>query len=191
MFWPGTIKLTPKEKMTFENGFVIRFASICQAAGLVPIVEPEVLCDGDHSLERCQKVTETVLVAVFKVRVGHASYFFLRVTLACRFTRGCFYLFMRHRRFVSCCMFFKCVKRNVTRHKYSAVKHLFQHRHGRTATSHSSWQSSSNLLLAVHLHHSSPYISPILVVNLYPSCRSGICTNCTPTQVQLLRQIMT
>ena len=125
MFWPGTTKLTPKEKTTFKNGFVIRFASICQAAGLVPIVEPEVLCDGDHSLERCQKVTETVLVAVFKVRVGHASYFFLRVTLACRFTRGCFYLFMRHRRFASCCMFFKCVKRNVTRHKYSAVNIYF------------------------------------------------------------------
>ena len=40
---------------------------MCQAAGLVPIVEPEVLCDGDHSLERCQKVTETVLAAVYKV----------------------------------------------------------------------------------------------------------------------------
>ena len=146
MFWPGTTKLTPKEKTTFENGFVIRFASICQAAGLVPIVEPEVLCDGDHSLERCQKVTETVLVAVFKVRVGHASYIFFDASpwhaVLPTQTLGCFYLFMRHRRFVSCCMFFKCVKRNVTRHKYSAVKHLFQHRHGRTATSHSSWQSS-------------------------------------------------
>ena len=94
MFWPGTTKLTPKEKTTFENGFVIRFASICQAAGLVPIVEPEVLCDGDHSLERCQKVTETVLVAVFKVRVGHASYFFRRVTLACRFTDSNPWLFL-------------------------------------------------------------------------------------------------
>jgi fructose-bisphosphate aldolase class I len=33
----------------------------------VPIVEPEVLCDGDHNLDRCQKVTETVLAAVYKV----------------------------------------------------------------------------------------------------------------------------
>ena len=45
----------------------LRYAAVCQAAGLVPIVEPEVLCDGDHSLERCQKVTETVLAAVYKV----------------------------------------------------------------------------------------------------------------------------
>jgi fructose-bisphosphate aldolase class I len=47
--------------------FFRRYASICQSAGLVPIVEPEVLCDGDHSLDRCQKVTETVLAAVYKV----------------------------------------------------------------------------------------------------------------------------
>ena len=129
MFWQGTTNFTPKEKTTFENGFVIRFASICQAAGLVPIVEPEVLCDGDHSLERCQKVTETVLVAVFKVRVGHASYIFFDASpwhaVLPTQTLGCFYLFMRHRRFVSCCMFFKCVKRNVTRHKYSAVNIYF------------------------------------------------------------------
>jgi fructose-bisphosphate aldolase class I len=46
----------------------VRYASICQSAGLVPIVEPEVLCDGDHSLDRCQKVTETVLAAVYKVK---------------------------------------------------------------------------------------------------------------------------
>ncbi len=48
--------------------FFVRYASICQSAGLVPIVEPEVLCDGDHSLDRCQKVTETVLAAVYKVK---------------------------------------------------------------------------------------------------------------------------
>ena len=47
--------------------YSLRYAAVCQAAGLVPIVEPEVLCDGDHSLERCQKVTETVLAAVYKV----------------------------------------------------------------------------------------------------------------------------
>lgn len=42
-----------------------RYAALCQEAGLVPIVEPEVLMDGDHSLERCLKVTEEVLRNVF------------------------------------------------------------------------------------------------------------------------------
>jgi len=42
-----------------------RYAATCQAEGLVPIVEPEVLIDGDHTLERCHEVTEAVLGAVF------------------------------------------------------------------------------------------------------------------------------
>ena len=42
-----------------------RYAALCQEAGLVPIVEPEVLMDGDHSLERCSEVTEEVLRTVF------------------------------------------------------------------------------------------------------------------------------
>ena len=43
-----------------------RYAALCQEAGLVPIVEPEVLMDGDHSLERCFRVTEQVLHVVFE-----------------------------------------------------------------------------------------------------------------------------
>ena len=42
-----------------------RYAALCQEAGLVPIVEPEVLMEGDHSLERCQEITEDVLNQVF------------------------------------------------------------------------------------------------------------------------------
>jgi fructose-bisphosphate aldolase, class I len=42
-----------------------RYAAICQEAGLVPIVEPEVLMDGSHSLERCEEVTAGVLQVVF------------------------------------------------------------------------------------------------------------------------------
>ena len=42
-----------------------RYAALCQEAGLVPVVEPEVLMDGDHTLERCCDVTEEVLRAVF------------------------------------------------------------------------------------------------------------------------------
>ncbi len=43
-----------------------RYAALCQEADLVPIVEPEVLMDGDHDLERCFEVTEQVLGAVFR-----------------------------------------------------------------------------------------------------------------------------
>jgi fructose-bisphosphate aldolase class I len=42
-----------------------RYAAICQEAGLVPVVEPEVLMDGTHTLERCCEVTEEVLRTVF------------------------------------------------------------------------------------------------------------------------------
>jgi fructose-bisphosphate aldolase class I len=42
-----------------------RYASICQHAGLVPIVEPEVIMDGAHDLEQCLEVTGRVLHAVF------------------------------------------------------------------------------------------------------------------------------
>ena len=43
-----------------------RYAALCQEAGLVPIVEPEVLLDGDHTLERCFEVTEATLHRVFR-----------------------------------------------------------------------------------------------------------------------------
>jgi fructose-bisphosphate aldolase class I len=42
-----------------------RYAGLCQEAGIVPIVEPEVLMDGAHSIERCEEVTDTVLQSVF------------------------------------------------------------------------------------------------------------------------------
>ena len=42
-----------------------RYAALCQEAGLVPIVEPEVLMNGSHALQRCGDVTEEVLRAVF------------------------------------------------------------------------------------------------------------------------------
>jgi fructose-bisphosphate aldolase class I len=42
-----------------------RYAALCQEAGLVPIVEPEVLMDGNHTLEQCFEITEKVLREVF------------------------------------------------------------------------------------------------------------------------------
>ncbi len=43
-----------------------RYAALCQEEDLVPIVEPEVLMDGDHSIDRCFEVTELVLRVVFE-----------------------------------------------------------------------------------------------------------------------------
>ncbi len=42
-----------------------RYGAMCQEAGLVPVIEPDVLMAGEHSLERCAEVTEDVLRAVF------------------------------------------------------------------------------------------------------------------------------
>ncbi len=42
-----------------------RYAAVCQEQGVVPIVEPEVLMDGDHDIDRCAEVTEAVLHSVF------------------------------------------------------------------------------------------------------------------------------
>ena len=43
-----------------------RYAALCQAAEIVPIVEPEVLMDGDHDIDRCYEVTEWVLKETFQ-----------------------------------------------------------------------------------------------------------------------------
>jgi fructose-bisphosphate aldolase class I len=68
-------KHTPSHVGLAENANVLaRYASICQQNGLVPIVEPEVLCDGDHDLERCQKVTEQTLAYVYKALADHHVY---------------------------------------------------------------------------------------------------------------------
>jgi fructose-bisphosphate aldolase, class I len=51
------------------NGLA-RYAALCQEAGLVPVVEPEVLMDGDHTLQKCQEVTDEVLRATFSELVA-------------------------------------------------------------------------------------------------------------------------
>lgn len=48
-----------------------RYAAICQEQGIVPIVEPEVLIDGVHTIERCHEVSEAVLHAVFHALFRH------------------------------------------------------------------------------------------------------------------------
>jgi fructose-bisphosphate aldolase class I len=52
-----------------------RYAALCQEAGLVPIVEPEVLMDGSHGIERCEVVTAQVLQAVFAELDAHRVQF--------------------------------------------------------------------------------------------------------------------
>lgn len=81
--WRCVLKIgknTPSYQAILENANVLaRYASICQSQGIVPIVEPEVLPDGDHDLDRAQKVTETVLAAVYKALNDH--HVFLEGTL--------------------------------------------------------------------------------------------------------------
>lgn len=52
-----------------------RFAALSQEAGLVPIVEPEVLMDGSHTIERCEEVTSAALAAVFHALTAHRVQF--------------------------------------------------------------------------------------------------------------------
>jgi len=72
-----------REVYSIENGapslhgieanaeMLARYAAVCQSVGVVPIVEPEVLMDGDHSIERHGEVTEAVQQAVFRALNRH------------------------------------------------------------------------------------------------------------------------
>jgi fructose-bisphosphate aldolase, class I len=67
--WRAVISIgegTPTTSCMQANALLLAlYAALCQEAGLVPIVEPEVLMDGNHSLDRCAEVTETILHFVF------------------------------------------------------------------------------------------------------------------------------
>lgn len=81
--WRCPLKIgvhTPSARAIGDTAQILaRYASICQSEGLVPIVEPDVLLDGDHDTERAQKVTEVVLAAVYKELNDH--HVFLEGTL--------------------------------------------------------------------------------------------------------------
>ncbi len=51
-----------------------RYAALCQEQNIVPIVEPEVLMDGAHSIERCEEVTDSVLDQTFHALAAHKIY---------------------------------------------------------------------------------------------------------------------
>ena len=59
---------TPTEQTILANGFALaRYAALCQEAGIVPMVEPEVLFEGDHSLEKAEEVTGYVIAKLFEI----------------------------------------------------------------------------------------------------------------------------
>lgn len=64
---------TPSRILIKTNAELLaRYAMMCQQAGIVPIVEPEILMDGNHSIETCACVTEAVLHAVFRSLYKHS-----------------------------------------------------------------------------------------------------------------------
>ncbi|MCR9144796.1 MAG: fructose-bisphosphate aldolase class I [bacterium] len=67
--WRAVIEIDaqrPSEYALTTNAHALaRYAALCQEAGIVPIVEPEVLMDGDHDIARCFSVTEHTLHTVF------------------------------------------------------------------------------------------------------------------------------
>ncbi len=67
--WRAVITIsdtTPTDGAIEANTHALaRYAALCQAAGIVPIVEPEVLMDGCHSITRCEEVTRKVLKSLF------------------------------------------------------------------------------------------------------------------------------
>lgn len=76
--WRAVITIAaglPTDGSIYANAYALaRYAALCQEAGLVPIIEPEVLMDGDHAIERCFEVTQRVLHIVFEVLVSQHVY---------------------------------------------------------------------------------------------------------------------
>lgn len=62
----------PTENCVVANAYALaRYAALSQESGLVPIVEPEVLMDGAHTIERCETVTQKTLKTVFSALFAH------------------------------------------------------------------------------------------------------------------------
>jgi fructose-bisphosphate aldolase, class I len=62
----------PSHTCLYANAHALaRYAALCQEASIVPMIEPEVLLDGDHSIERCEEVTEATLRATYAALAAH------------------------------------------------------------------------------------------------------------------------
>jgi fructose-bisphosphate aldolase class I len=73
--WRATYAITdqlPSMLAVHMNANILaRYAAICQEQDIVPIVEPEILIDGQHTIERCYEVSEVVLHALFDALFNH------------------------------------------------------------------------------------------------------------------------
>jgi fructose-bisphosphate aldolase class I len=73
--WRAVIDIAagiPSEFAIDANAHALaRYAALCQESNIVPIVEPEVLMDGAHTLERCEEVTSRTLISVFNALDSH------------------------------------------------------------------------------------------------------------------------
>lgn len=62
----------PTHSCLYANAHALaRYAALCQEASIVPIIEPEVLLDGEHSVERCEEVTQATLAATYAALAAH------------------------------------------------------------------------------------------------------------------------
>merc|ERR1719384_2966324 len=78
--WRNVLQLDPAKGLPSDVAIadavhtLARYASICQSERLVPIVEPEIVPNGDHDIDYCAKMTEKVLAAQFKALANHHVY---------------------------------------------------------------------------------------------------------------------
>merc|ERR1711948_114248 len=78
--WRNVLQLDPEKGLPSDLAIadtvhtLARYASICQSERLVPIVEPEIVPNGDHSIEYCEEMTEKVLSAQFAALKLHGVY---------------------------------------------------------------------------------------------------------------------
>ncbi|HEX2648979.1 MAG TPA: class I fructose-bisphosphate aldolase [Burkholderiales bacterium] len=62
----------PSHTCLYANAHALaRYSALCQEANIVPIIEPEVLLDGNHTIERCEEVTEATLRATYAALAAH------------------------------------------------------------------------------------------------------------------------
>jgi fructose-bisphosphate aldolase, class I len=62
----------PSHTCLYANAHALaRYAALCQEASIVPMIEPEVLLDGSHTVERCEEVTEAALRATYAAMAAH------------------------------------------------------------------------------------------------------------------------
>jgi len=78
--WRNVLQIDPAKGLPSDLAILesshslARYAAICQRNGLVPIVEPEIVPNGDHSIEACAKATERVLQSQFQLLAMHKVY---------------------------------------------------------------------------------------------------------------------